>query len=651
MGRSLHAIQEYSRALAAFNDFIRHRPASAEGYFFAGRTYLTIGMPYKAVPFLRKALEKSSAVSPNKTSLDHSYIELRSKTKALLGTAYLKSKNSLAAVQLLQQAVQEAPSDKRIYRAYLNALLVRGIRLCGIDDYELGLQMLRFVLANGPETGMADNPFLRLHLGRAARETGKLEEALEHFTQALRLSGDSTFSGSKRSVWGDRRIRWSRASILMALGRTAEARKEIEKIRSHDADVPELPWNSELVDLFMIRSFMESAEWRQAAKACRLWLKQNSSGPQSIIHVIYAEALRNMRDYKAAHNHLKKALKENPNELEFWYADILVSWEGRDYASLKRALNAAKALGGDRNIIDRFSILCRFRTSDDTKKIISELQNAIRKMGPEPELMYALGECYLKIGLLEEARGWFNKTITLNDSHESAWLGEIAALEAILSPSGSVLKPGEAALNDSLLRDLASLYSGYLTRWPDNASIRRDRALFLVKTLEYAQAASELEKLLVWEPSNPSLRRVLAYTYRKTGRYQEAAVFLKPLLKEKPRDIGLIIEYSGCLERAGAVHYAVAVLEKSLELFKQSREKQKISTKTPVQDIFLALGILKYRQKDLKKALNWLNDAAVFAPKDSRPYEWMAIIARENGEKLKAAHYEEEAKKRKIKKK
>ena len=38
LGRSLHALKDYSRAIAAFNDYIRQRPKSGEGYLFAGRT-------------------------------------------------------------------------------------------------------------------------------------------------------------------------------------------------------------------------------------------------------------------------------------------------------------------------------------------------------------------------------------------------------------------------------------------------------------------------------------------------------------------------------------------------------------------------------------------------------------------------------------
>jgi len=619
LGRSFHAIKEYSRALAAFNDYIRQRPHLGEGYFFVGRTYLTVGMPYKAVPFLRKALEHQ----PGK-SFDLQAAEFKSKTKALLGTAYLKSKHSQAAVDILQSAVEESPEDKRIYRAYLNSMMVRGIRLCGIGDYELGLQMLRFVLENRGEAGMGESPLLRLEMGRAARETGDLQQALQHFTAALKIAGGK---GS-----GDRRIRWSRASILMAMGKTKEAAKEIEIIRSKDTEVPDLPWNSELVDFFMIKALLESGEWQRAAESCREWLKRRQDKP--IVRALYAEALRNLGNFKKAHNHLQRALKNDPNALEFWYADILVSWEGKDYKAVKKALKKAKSLGGDSELITRFEILHKARTSDDTPGIITLLQNAIRSLGPEPELMYALAEAYLKVGLLEEALNWFKKTVTLKADHQSAWLGQIAALEAIYNSRESSDSP-EATAAESL----ASLYVSYLKRWPDNLSIRRDRAMFLVKICEYADAASELENLLIWEPSNPSLRRVLAYAYRKTGRYREAALFLKALLKERPMDTSILIEYSCCMERAGAGSYALELLGRARVLFQRTPKRRETA------EISLALGVLNYRQNNTERAFDFFREAAAINTADSRPYEWMAAIARKNREE--SVHYENEAQKRK----
>ena len=608
LGRTFHALGDYSKAIAAFNDYLKLKPESSQGYLYMGRTYLTVAMPYKAVPFLRKALE----LHPDNIQ-----------TMALLGTAYLKSKNSRESVNILQNAVEAAEKTNigkkeynRIYRAYLNALLVRGVRLCRINDYDLGAQMLRFVLEKGEER--ADSPFLRLELGRASRETGKLNEALKHYSRALEFAPE------------DRRIRWSRASVLMALGRNAEAKDDIELIRAVEPNVPELSWNSSLIDIFMIRSFLEAGEWRPAAELCRNCLKNIDFFHESLgfnnkafFHALYAEALRNLHDYKSAHNHLERAQKQEPEELQYWYSDILVCWEGKNWKALKKALRIAKSLGGEADLINRFSVLLDVRTSKDGKKNLSLLQNAVRALGPEPELMFALGETYLKLGFAEEARNWFEKTVYLKENHEEAWLGKIAALEI------------QAAEDPAQADELAEAFNLYLEQWPSNFNIRREMALFLIKIFEYSKAIKELERLLLREPSNQSLRRVLAYAYRKTGRFREAAIFLKALLREKPDNLELLLEYSGCLERGGGSKYAIAILEKAKGIFKKS------------SDLSMALGILYFRNKKVVEALESLREAAELDRKDPRPYMWMAIIARKNKNKAQAEHFEEEAQKRK----
>jgi tetratricopeptide (TPR) repeat protein len=609
LGRAFHALKDYARALAAFNDYIRLRPRSGEGYFFAGRTCITLGLPYRAVPLLRKALDLK-AEDPQ--------------TMALLGTAYLKSGHSREAAALLQGAVENAaealPSggkprlppgeQERIYRAYLNALLIRGIRLCRNEDYVSGIPMLRFVLENG-----SDSPLLRLELGRAFREQGEPEEALEHYSRALDFAPH------------DPCIRWYRASVLMTLGRNPEALREIEFIRSSASGfqgslLPDLTWNSESVDLFMIRSFLETGEWRRAGEACRNWLKYRRSDPA--IHAMYAEALGKLKDFTAAQNHLDRALETEPRRLELWYERLYIAWEGSDWKRLRQALRTARALGGDPGLISRFRILYESKTGNDNRHIIAGLQDAVRSLGPEPELMCALGEAYLKEGLTGAALSWFRKTRAFLENYEPAYLGEIAALETLW-------KEGPASAGG----ELKSAYGAYLDRWPDNYAIRREGALFLVRLGDYVSAGRELERLLAWEPANFSLRRVLAYAYRKTGRYREAAVFLKSLLKEKPRDIRLLLEYSGCLERAGASEYAVIILQKAgLRL-----------QKSP--DIPLALGILFFRQGKTREALGFLREAAEKAPKDPRPYQWMAVIARKTGDAEGGKKYESMAFKRK----
>lgn len=589
LGRTFHALGEYPRALASFRDYIRLKPKSLQGFLFAGRTYLSLGMPQQAVPLLKRAY----AINSEDTQI-----------LALLGLACLRSRRSREAVEYLEKAVQKDPGNTRIYKAYLNALMIRGIKLCRNDNTELGTQMLKFVLENGIKT-----PLVHLELAKAYRDSGQLPQALDHYEHALSLSPN------------DMTIRWYRTSLLMALGKNEEARSELHTLQMLGAELPDVSWNAELVDRFMIRSFLEDGTWRRAAEACGAWLRKWKSDPQ--IHAMYAEALRNLGDFESARNHLEKAVSMAPDQVELRYAQIILAWEDEDWEHLDKLLVAASRHGGEPVILNRFRALRSAQTNDNDKQVISILQSAIRESGPVPELMYALGERYLKLGLADLAQGWFIKTRQVEPSNERAYLGELAALEVQVSED-----------SEEAIEELRTQYQEYLQRWPDNISIRRECAIFLINNELYDDAAIELEALLAWEPSNPSLRRLLAYAYRKTERYREAAVLLKGLLKETPKNLSLLLEFTGCLEHAGADNYAAAVLEKALYLFPKSYV------------LSMKLGDILYKRKHTEAALNAYREAAARNAKDPRPYYKMSKIYLNSGSHEQAERYKKEAERR-----
>jgi tetratricopeptide (TPR) repeat protein len=564
----------------------------AAGYFFAGRTCLVLGFYHKAARFFEQALKRDK-----KNPL----------TMSFLGLAHMKARHSQAAVDMFQAAVEAAPGNKRIYRAYLNALFIRGVRLCRLEDYGLGSQMLGFVLENGEESGFRSGPLLHLELGRAYRELGRLDDAVDQYSHALEFSPD------------DPMIRWYRSSILMELDRSGEALEDLAIIRSLEQsrgiELPDLPWNSELVDRYMILSFIGLKKWRHAADACRDWIKKR--GPSPSVHAMYAEIQRNMKAYRAAENHLTRAIDMDGGNIDLWYSLALCAWEGRDFATLKKVLYKAKQMGGDPEILSRFSLLYESETSQNPRRTLTLLQKAVHTLGPEVELMYALGKSYLRVGLLDEAAGWFSKTIELREDHEESWLGLIAAREALFAEKA----PGARAALEKAYRD-------YLRVWPTNLALRRDEALFLVRVCEYEKASKKLEGLLAWDPANPGLRRVLAYSYRKAGRYRPAAVFLKALLKERPNDPRLLLEYAGCIERGGGADYAKTILSKAMDYFGKSSE------------IPTALGLLAYREGRLERAFDLLREAAARNPVDPRPYRWMTVIAKNKGDREGAERYE-----------
>lgn len=589
LGRAYHTLRRYPKALAIFNDYIRLAPHAAQGYFFAGRTYLALGMSMHALPLLRKAL----ALRPDEPQI-----------LAMLGIACLKSKRSREAVDCLQKAVELAPDNQRIYRSYLNALLVRGIKLCRIGETDLGSQMLQFVLNNGLEA-----PLPHLELGRIYREAGQLQEALFHYTAACRLAPD------------DASIRWYRASLLMMLNQHQEALKEIETIRDLGSEVPELSWNAELIERFMIRSFLADGAWSRAARACSLWLKKR--GPDPMIHAMYAEALRNLGDLDTAQNHLSKAIELAGQQAELRYAQLMLAWEREDWSTLQKTLAILQRLEGDSSIIQRFKALVLDHTSENDKEVISQLQQAIRNTGPSPELMFALAQRYFHIGMPDLAETWYEKTIQVQPDHERAYLGSIASLEILL-------QDGQTAAADALIQR----YTDYLDRWPDNRSIRREYALFLVKQERYELAEQELEALLTWDSANKTLRRLLAYIYRKNRRYRDAAVLLKGLLKEDPQNVALLLELVGCMDRSNLKTYTYPILEKAIKHFKHSA------------DIALAFGDAAYRAKKIEQALDAYREAASRAPDDPRPYQRLALVYRKQGVTELADRYEMEAKNR-----
>ena len=52
LGRGYHAMGRWEEALQAFRNFIRLKPDTSAGYFFAGRVFLTLDLPTHAYKYL-----------------------------------------------------------------------------------------------------------------------------------------------------------------------------------------------------------------------------------------------------------------------------------------------------------------------------------------------------------------------------------------------------------------------------------------------------------------------------------------------------------------------------------------------------------------------------------------------------------------------
>lgn len=540
LGRAWHRLGDYAKALSCFQDYRKQRPSRWAAWFFTGRTYLSLGMPEKAITYLKIALKKRTG---------------NAMVLFMLGMASLKAKRSARALHYLERALQSAPQDRRIYQAYLSTLLARGMRLArrGREgDVDLARQMLSFVIENG-----LDGPLPHLELGRMWRREEEYYAALCEYIRAAEFSPE------------DSNIRWCLASLYSILGDNEAVSRELENLRLLGEPIADLDWTSSLVDHQLIRSHMEHGQYIQAEALCRAWLKTwvHSSGNkesaeakslQATVHLMLCECLRNMDQLEMAEKHARRALQLSPNDDVPALQVAVILWDRKNLPALESHLAMHAEALSTSGELPRFKALLAWKKGTARREVISLLQEAIHSSGPMAELCQALGECYLAEGLPDLAENWYRRAREVSPEAESAWLGEIAALEV-------QIEDGDSEAPSRLISSTES----YLARWEDNIAIRREFALFLVHSAQWERALVELKVLLTRDTGNTSLRRLLARVYGKCGDHQAAAILFKGLLKERPRNFSLLQDFVVSLQRAGAPDYALAVLEKARSIFPQ----------------------------------------------------------------------------------
>ena len=186
----------------------------------------------------------------------------------------------------------------------------------------------------------------------------------------------------------------------------------------------------------------------------------------------------------------------------------------------------------------------------DVRLTIPSLQQEIRRQGPDPNLMNALAQEYLRADLPHLASGWLERTLSLVADHEPALRARIE-VERRLQRTEGCLKA----------------YAEYLNRYPRSTGLRAEYARLLFRCKQYARAADELERILPETRAPEAFRRMLAVSYLKLRRYGEAAIHFRDLLQEQPSSEELLEGLVRCLESCGSRPTAIALVRKAIQAF------------------------------------------------------------------------------------
>jgi tetratricopeptide (TPR) repeat protein len=568
LGRAYHAAGDFNRAIQALQFYLKLEPGSAEGHFFLGRAYFTLGLLGHAF----RHLETS-------TTLDGSFVP----ALGLLGLTLLKRGRPQTAISVFERALSLEPGNQRIFTGYLNALLTNGIRLFRRHHYEEARDTLLFIRKHRPDSLVA-----HLYLASIYRELGDRELSLLHFEEAGHLAPDDPVLHLQKAI-----LYLQQGNNPAAFEEMTEAMQRLGSQKISTQDVQSLLRIMTIV-LFQNQRHREALE--SARRVLRISYRDGD------MHAIMAESFSKLGELKKAKNHYLRALDTDKNRLEFNYGLAAVLWEQGDYEELSSVLDRILRLHPEDEYALYYRALSLPCLVDDVRQTISALQEQIRRSGPDPHLMNALGQEYLRADLPELAEGWFKRTLKRAADFEQA-LAKLIEVYVRLEDKSKLLRA----------------YADYLKAYPDNLELRKSYAHQLYDQGIYAKACTQLEMILPQEPKNTDFRIMLAHSYRQTAKYPEAILLYRELLLESPKELELVKPLVICMERSGKRETVILLLEKAIKLFKE--------------DIWLQhrLGSLYMAEGRLEKAAQTFRSVIGLAPQDWQAYGSLGELYRKMG--------------------
>lgn len=536
LSRARAAEKNYAGAISAGKSYIKRAGSDPAGWFFLGRAYAFAEQYDKAV----YCLGKSVKLNPHSKE-----------AYSFLGYAYLKCKKPSSAREAFEKALELAPNDKKIHTGYLNSLFVEAVYQLRNGSTSYARQTLSFVIKNN-----IDGVVPRLYLAHALRAEGYLQEALSQYEAALQFAP------------GDSALMWYPALMKMELGDSAGA---VDILLKQGIQIPESELSQQFLALGAVKKHMERKEWGKAAQAALIYIKY--FGASAEIHLLMAEAQRNLGHVNKALNHYAKARELDMKNPYAFYGAMIALQEASRWDELSSEILRAEESGiCEEEYIYYFKIITAAHIDNPPEEVVPHLQAILKNGKADKVLFNSMGRVYIKLGMPDLALKWYEKALELDGTDEEAKIGKIACFE-----------------NLCLNEELYSAYSEYMSIWTDNTELRRDFVLFLESCKKWKEAAGQLE-ILMNQVQNPQLYIELAKYRRYAGEYQKAAILYRKMLAAKPEETFFLYNLVYCLDKMGLTDKAVSLLKASQEAYGEN-----LST-------MLIDGILRLRMKKHEEA-------------------------------------------------
>jgi len=568
LGRAYHAIGQYDHAAQVLQFFLNIESESAQGHFFLGRTYTALAKYRPSLRHLKRSLELQADFVP---------------ALGLYALNLLKIGKPKAALKLFKRALEIDPDQPKIFTGYLNALLIYAIRRYTLEQFEDAGELFRFIAEHRP-----DSMVVNLYLASIYRELGQFSLSLAHYTKASQLAPEDPILGLQKAV------------VYFQQGDSSKAIAELSAAMKRLGGKVEGLSDPHSLFRFMTLLLYQNKRYRQALDCGRRVLKQDYQ--DSDTHAIMAECLRETGELTKAKNHYQRALSRNQDKLELYYGLINVLWEAKEYDELFSVLNKVLRQAPDDEIACYYLAVTLPFTGKSFEKTIPIIQDQIRRVGPDPHLMGALGTEYLRARLPDLAEGWFKKTLQ-QVCDDTIALGSLITVYTMLDKKAELHKS----------------FANYLKYFHDDRTVRKAFARSLFKEHKYVQAAREIEKILPLEHSKSPFKKMLAVSYRKQKKYSDAIIILREILRENPLSEESLRSLVFCLEQTGNSPTAIQLLENASHVMKDR------------PSILLPLGVLYAKANQLEAASIVFRQVIDLNPKNWKAHHNLGMVYSQMG--------------------
>jgi tetratricopeptide (TPR) repeat protein len=309
---------------------------------------------------------------------------------------------------------------------------------------------------------------------------------------------------------------------------------------------------------------------------------------ESYYHYLMGTMREHDRDFNAAINEYREALKYDPNSSDIYarLADLYVQANRIDEA----VQDAQKALAQNPNNKEAHKMLGQIyleklyaseNDPEDLKKAISEFEQ-VRKLDPDDDYAeLSLGQLYLQNGQPTQAAELLEKYVQGNGQSPTAIVALASAYQQLNQ-------------NDKAI----SYMQQYLDENPDNLYILQQLITLYEKKGDFRNAVDLQKRAYEADSDNPAIFRKYVDLLSKTQQYPQAITLLEQRLKQEPQKIEWSVILAKTLQEAGNQDRAESVMQ------------QQITSHPDDQDLKLALIQIYEDGKKYNEAIQQLKTMA-----------------------------------------